>query len=210
VKVINYEEFQILSQKNAKYYAGRWKLFEAAGRLIGEIAPRSCLELGAGFFTVAHGADVMDLQEKMYYGLPDGEGRNIHIHNAEDVPWDFIPDKRYDLFVALQVFEHLKRDKVGGAFAEAKRVARNVIISLPHKWDVPSNMLMYPSHHMIDVATVASWTDGILPEPSLTELVPRTGDKISLGEKMIYVWKERDIDNFARPFVSDATRGGGT
>jgi hypothetical protein len=66
----------------------------------------------------------------------------------------------------------------------------------------------FQTFHMIDVATVASWTDGILPEPSLTELVPRTGDKISLGEKMIYVWKERDIDNFARPFVSDATRGG--
>jgi hypothetical protein len=131
----------------------------------------------------------MDLQKKMYYGLPDGEGRNIFIHNATDVPWDFIRDKQYDLFLALQVFEHLKRDKVRGVFAEARRIARNIIISLPYKWNVPSNMLMYPSHHMIDENTVVEWTDGELPAPDLTMLIPRQGTKISQGEKMIFVWK---------------------
>ena len=40
---------------------------------------------------------------------------------------------KYDLFVALQVFEHL-RDRQREAFREVRRVARHAIISLPIGW----------------------------------------------------------------------------
>jgi hypothetical protein len=190
MKTISHDDFLEMSNSNPKYYNGRWAYFEKVCEVINtQVKPKTCLEIGAGYFTVCYGADVMDFAEKTYYGLPDGRDRTIYIHNANDVPFDFITDKKYDLFLALQVFEHLKRDKVSMVFAEAKRISKNIIISLPYKWDVPSNMLMYPSHHKIDEETVAGWTDGILGTPDEVTLIPSQGEKISQGEKMIFVWK---------------------
>ena len=56
------------------------------------------------------------------------------LHDATATPWP-IPGERYDLFVALQVFEHLGTSR-RAAFTEVRRVARHAIVSLPIEWDM--------------------------------------------------------------------------
>ena len=76
------------------------------------------------------GADVMDRVERP--GL-EASGQ-VMLHDATATPWP-IPGGRYDLFVALQVFEHLGTSQ-RAAFAEVRRVARHAIISLPIEWEM--------------------------------------------------------------------------
>jgi hypothetical protein len=188
VTTLTYNDYLSAVDKDPAYYNGRWPLYEAAAKLAGEIKPESCLELGAGRLTIINGADVMDSSEKTKWGAPDNFRGKTIIHNAEISPWP-ISDKQYDLFIALQVFEHLHENQ-RKAFEEAKRISKNIIVSLPYKWDIPKNKLMYPSHHMIDEKTVAKWTEGIFPScESKVIIVPSSGEKISLGEKIIFMWK---------------------
>ena len=79
------------------------------------------------------------------------EGQEI-IHDATVAPWP-VADKAYDLFVALQVFEHLG-DKQPQTFAEVRRVAKHAILSLPIDWEMadPTNC-----HHMLSNEKVLSW-----------------------------------------------------
>ena len=61
----------------------------------------------------------------------------IMVHDATRIPWPIGAD-RYDLFVALQVFEHLGSAQPA-VFDEVRRVARHAIISLPidGRWTTP-------------------------------------------------------------------------
>jgi hypothetical protein len=80
------------------------------------------------------------------------------IHDATVVPWPFA-DKAFDLFLALQVFEHL-RDRQPEAFLEVRRIARHAILSLPIDWEMddPTDL-----HHMIPEERVLSWFAPVLP-----------------------------------------------
>ena len=79
------------------------------------------------------------------------EGRRI-VADATKTPWP-IDDKAYDLFVALQVFEHLGTHQPE-AFREVRRVARNAILSLPIDWVMadPRNC-----HHGLTHEQVLAW-----------------------------------------------------
>ncbi len=125
-----------------------------AGDLIERHRLSSALELGPHLRSVIVGADVMDRSAQ-----PDleAEGRVI-VHDATSAPWP-IADKQYDLFVGLQVFEHLK-DRQSVAFLEVCRVARHAIISLPIDWvmDDPSNC-----HHRISHERALSWFHPVTP-----------------------------------------------
>jgi len=141
------------------YYRARWNYMAAAadeaGRLIEGGHLRSAIELGPHIQPLIVGADVMDLRandELVSYG-------QVVVHDATKVPWP-IEDRRYDLFVALQVFEHLK-DKQPDAFREVRRVARNAIISLPIDWvmDDPTNC-----HHMLSNERALSWFAPVVPD----------------------------------------------
>lgn len=140
------------------YYRGRWGYIslacQQARELIDIYGLRSALELGPHIRSVIVGADVMDRHPP-----PElvAEGRVI-VHDAGKMPWP-IGDKRYDLFVALQVFEHLKGEQVA-AFAEVRRVARHAIISLPIDWvmDDPTNC-----HHQISHERALEWFHPAVP-----------------------------------------------
>ena len=95
---------------------------------------------GAHLRPVIVGADVMALSH-----LEDleAEGQEI-IHDATVAPWP-VADKAYDLFVALQVFEHLG-DEQPQTFAEVRRVAKHAILSLPIDWEMPDPT---NCHHML-------------------------------------------------------------
>lgn len=160
------------------YYAGRWvylriALAEAA-RLIRERGLRTALELGAPVRPVIVGADIMDIvaRPELDATVP------VTIHDATVAPWP-VADKAYDLFVALQVFEHL-RDRQPDAFREVRRIARHAIISLPIDWEMddPRNC-----HHRIPEARVLSWFAPVVP----TRIVEGSG---GTRRRLIYVFED--------------------
>lgn len=157
IRPIARREFDALARA-FPYYVGRWSYVsvacEQAARLIDTYGLHTALELGPHLRSMIVGADVMDR-----YSPPqlEAEGRII-VHDARQAPWP-IDDKRYDLFVALQVFEHL-RDRQNAAFREACRVARHAIISLPIDWvmDDPTDC-----HHQISHEQALEWFQPAVP-----------------------------------------------
>lgn len=135
---------------------------------------RTALELGPHHRPVVVGADVM---ERVVRSDLQAEGQVI-LHDARDTPWP-IEDKRYDLFVALQVFEHLGASQPA-AFREVCRVARNAIISLPIDWvmDDPRNC-----HHRISQERALGWFSPVRP----TRVVVGNGGR---RRRLIFVFED--------------------
>ncbi len=183
MNTITYKEFSRFLETNI-YYDGRWEYFKIVIEMIHEIKPRNVLELGPSLFTVVHDSDIMYKPDIDSWGLPDNVNGKKYAHDATIIPWP-IKDKQYDLFIALQVFEHLY-DKQSEAFEEAKRIANSIILSLPYKWDCPKDNPHYPSHHMIDEDTILQWSRGVRPQKTI--YIPRTGDRISKGPRIICMW----------------------
>jgi hypothetical protein len=133
----------------------------------------TALELGPNRQPLILGADVMDIRLQ-----PDlnTTGRQISA-DATAVPWP-VPDKAYDLFVALQVFEHLGT-RQADAFREVRRVARNAILSLPIDWDMadPRNC-----HHQLRHDKVLAWFAPVVP----TRVVEGNGGRRT---RLIYVFE---------------------
>lgn len=160
------------------YYRGRWGYMSIAlveaGRLIKRRDLRTALELGAPVRPIIDGARVMDhvARPELDPSVP------MTIHDATAVPWPF-GDKAFDLFLALQVFEHLG-DRQPEAFLEVRRIARHAILSLPIDWvmDDPNNC-----HHLIPEERVLSWFAPVVP----TRIVEgSTGDR----RRLIYVFED--------------------
>ena len=103
----------------------------------------------------------------------------VIVHDATQVPWP-IPDKTYDLFIALQVFEHLEGEQAD-AFLEVRRVALSRrTCSLPIDWTMadPTN-----AHHQLSDATVRSWFAPVEP----TRIV--TGNAAP-AKRLLYVFED--------------------
>jgi SAM-dependent methyltransferase len=176
IRPIAKREFEALARAFA-YYRGRWGYISLACREAGDLIDThgltSALELGPHLRSIIVGADVMDRR------LPaelEAEGQAL-VHDATKVPWP-IEDKRFDLFVALQVFEHLG-DRQVEAFAEVRRVARHAIISLPIDWvmDDPTNC-----HHQITNERALGWFHPTLP----TRVVRHETER---RKRLIYVFE---------------------
>ena len=88
------------------YYENRWGYMSAAlaqaTELIGRHGLRTALELGAPVLPIIVGADVMDKKARPELDPSVSDP----VLDATQVPWP-VDDKAYDLFMALQVFEHL-------------------------------------------------------------------------------------------------------
>ena len=157
IRPLNRRDFRAIA-KRYPYYRTRRRYISGACALAGDLIDTrglsSALELGPYLRTVIIGADVMDLRRQSKL-VSSGQ---FVIHDATSVPWP-IADKSYDLFVALQVFEHLG-DSQPDAFREVCRIARNAIISLPIDWDMedPSNC-----HHQISHDRALSWFSPVVP-----------------------------------------------
>jgi hypothetical protein len=85
-----------------------------------------------------------------------------------------IPDKYFDCFVALQVWEHL--DNQERAFKEVMRISKSAILSFPYMW--PKGKGHDARHIGIDDRKIKQWTCGVKPEK--TKLI---------NNRMVYVWK---------------------
>jgi hypothetical protein len=159
IRPLREREFVAVAQR-FPYYRARWKYVSAACVLAGDIIDtyraQTALELGAHLRPVIVGADVMDLDDRSKDAL-EGAGQVI-VQDATTTPWH-IDDKQYDLFVALQVFEHLGA-RQHEAFREVCRIARHAIISLPIDWEMadPANC-----HHRISNERALSWFLPVVP-----------------------------------------------
>jgi hypothetical protein len=143
---------------NEPYYRPRRVYLAAAGATARELIDRrdlrTALELGPHLRPLIVGADVMDVVAN---DALRAEGQRI-VHDATAVPWPF-GDKAYDLFVALQVFEHLGAAQPE-AFLEVRRIARHAILSLPIDWEMadPGNC-----HHRLTNERVLGWFAPVRP-----------------------------------------------
>jgi hypothetical protein len=177
IRALTHPEFEEMAAA-FPYYNGRWGYMSAAlaqaTTLIRRHGLRTALELGAPVRPILVGADVMDIKARPELD-PDVP---IMIHDATQAPWP-VGDKSYDLFLALQVFEHLK-DRQPDAFREVRRVARHAIISLPIDWEMddPRNC-----HHQIPNERVLSWFAPIVP----TRVIEGNAGK---RRRLIYVFED--------------------
>jgi hypothetical protein len=163
--------------KHIPYYRRRTQYMSAAAGAIDDLIARhdatTALELGPHLRPLVIGADVLEIKAKDDMQV---DGRLI-IHDARDVPWP-IADKAYDVFVALQVFEHL-RGHQAAAFREVRRVARHAVLSLPIDWVMPDPTNI---HHQLSNETVLGWFAPVRPT---RVLVGNPGP----GKRLIYVFE---------------------
>ena len=148
MRVMTRADYQAARHCDRQYYAGRWSFMSAAAAFVEPVLidTMRVLELGPYYLPIVIGADTMDMRK---------EPKPTIRHDARITPWP-IEDGAYDLFIAFQVFEHL-RPHVAIAFAEAFRIARHVIVSFPLEW--PTSCV----HGGITRERIARWA-GRVPE----------------------------------------------
>ena len=81
-----------------------------------------------------------------------------YVFDARNTPWG-IPEKKYDVVVALQVLEHFRPNQLK-VFKEIKKIAKQAIITLPYKWDIKD---IHDCHYMITDKKIAEFTDNEIP-----------------------------------------------
>lgn len=130
------------------YYAGRWPYMERVCRIVAALPdwpPEQVLELGPYRLPIVPGCHTIDR-----LSLLPSLTRRL---DARRTPWPFA-DAAYELFIALQVWEHLEGCQ-RACWAEVRRVARRAILSVPWRW--PER---YGGHAGIDIDTIRDWTGG--------------------------------------------------
>lgn len=124
----------------------RWEYSSTAIGWVEKQRAERVLELGCAGLPLFHGSDSMDVA---------AETQPTFLRDATETPWP-VADKAYDVFVALQVFEHLL-GKQQAVFAEVMRTSRQAILSFPFKWKDTSQL----DHNDIDERVIAHWTLGV-------------------------------------------------
>jgi hypothetical protein len=186
MQTMSFADYQDLLQSDrGEYYAGRWEYYKVVIDLVQRRNPASVLELGPGQRAIVKGCDVMVTPEDDAWGRPSAQVGRVYFHDATEKPWP-VADKQYDLFIALQVWEHLS-NKQCRAFREAMRISKAAILSFPYLWDCPKDNANYPEHHHIDEELIADWTLNVPPKEVVK--IARTGEKVSKGPRIIYYWE---------------------
>jgi hypothetical protein len=121
----------------------RWKYMQVALHWLVKLNPQSMCEAGT------NGMQLNTLSTVLL---------DYPLFDLNQIPYPFT-DKQFDCFVALQVWEHLKEQKK--AFTEAKRISKNIILSVPYLWT--SKMTRYTNHRDIGRRTIKEWAGGIPP-----------------------------------------------
>ena len=162
MRLMTYSEFEELRKQDPYYKKSRWEYLKEVIDIITKESFNSVLELGAYKQPVVHGSDIMDVNSE----LPN----LTYIHNATKIPWP-VENSKYDLFIALQVWEHLK-DKQKEAFKEVIRISKMAILSFPLNWDCPGNC-----HHNITEEKISEWTLHVNPVKKI-KVGERTSERI--------------------------------
>ena len=196
IRPLTKTEYEVVARRYP-YYRARGRYLSVAASLAGDLIAthglQSALELGPNLQPLVVGADVMDIR-----ALPELQLRppaRFLLHDATQPPWP-IADKQYDLFVALQVFEHLRHEQ-NVAFMEVCRVAENALISVPIDWEMddPRNC-----HHRISQERALSW---FRPFSPTRVAVGNPGPR----KRLIYVFENLGPDHRARKDADGRAEG---
>jgi hypothetical protein len=148
VETLAFRDYLKLKEED-NYYGGRWAYIKKVIDIVKKVSPEKVLELGPRRMPIVRTSDIMDI----YAHGPALE----YLHDAGKTPWP-VGDKAYDLFIALQVWEHLE-GRQAEAFKEVMRVAGSAILSFPYKRYCPGNC-----HHGVDEKVISEWTLHVRPK----------------------------------------------
>lgn len=186
IELITYTDFKkLLDSSRSQYYKGRWEYFKKVIDIIKNENVTTVLELGPGLLPIVKNTDIMVNPQEDQFGQPTKYYKNKIIHDATVKPWP-IKDKFYDLFIGLQVMEHLD-NKQSLAFREIQRISKMVILSFPYLWTGGEEKISHRLHRNIDKQLISDWTLNFRPEKIIE--VKRTGEEFNKGPRIIYVWK---------------------
>jgi hypothetical protein len=184
--LITYQDFEeMLQGPQGPYYTGRWEYFKEVLKIIQQERINTVLELGPGFLPIVKNSDIMLSPEEDQFGRPAKIRGQVIVHDATSKPWP-INDQKYDLFIALQVWEHLD-NKQSRAFREVMRISKMAILSFPYLWEGGEAKPSHRAHRGIDKELITDWTLHLSPENVIE--IPRTGSEFSKGPRLIYFWK---------------------
>jgi hypothetical protein len=165
MKLRKKEEFK------GEYWNKRWDMYLSnVVELIKEINPSNALEIGPYNIPLIKDSDTLDKNNK---------NNPTYHHDATIFPYP-IEDKKYDLVVATQVWEHLGNSQLE-AFKEVQRISKNAIFSFPYKWTHSNE-----HHNNITKDVIAEWTDNYPPEKII--IVPNDL-KTTKSKRIIYQFK---------------------
>jgi hypothetical protein len=175
----------LLNGHHGDYYSGRMEYFKEVISIIKNENFKRVVELGPGYLPIVKNGDIILNPIDDNFGKPTDGKNKILRFDATIKPWP-VNDKEYDLFIALQVWEHLD-NKQTRAFKEVMRVAKNAILSFPYKWDGGEEKPSHRAHRDIDLDLIKDWTLNIKPKKIIE--IGRTGTEFSKGPRIICYWK---------------------
>ena len=145
MKFLTFEVFNKITHSNP-YWDKRWNYISVVIDFLKTIELKTSLELGTNGLNLISTSDTMGI---------DGDPTYLH-----DVTKPFpIKDKQYDIFIALQVFEHLEGNQ-RAVFREVMRTSKKALLSFPLEWHCPKD----PIHHELTHKHFKEWTLNIEPK----------------------------------------------
>jgi len=148
-----------IKKLNSEYwnrsYERRWEYIDEVLKELEIINPSSAIEMGTAGISLMNFSDSMDIDEQH---IDKDNNTKKYIFDCTITPWN-IKDKKYDIFVGLQVLEHLSPNQIE-VFKEIKRISKYAIITLPYKWKMKDTT---NCHHMIDDDIINLWTGNEKP-----------------------------------------------
>lgn len=147
----------------------RWDYMKIVIDEVKKYNPKKMLEVGSKGIPLSYDSDLLSLEKD---DLVNKKGK-IHDLNVFPFPYE---SKQFDFFIALQVWEHLQKQKK--SFKEARRISKNIVLSIPYHWThVDEN----DCHYNIGDETMLKWTNGL--EPTFTKQVLNRKIYFYLNEK---------------------------
>ena len=184
--IMTYQDYEeLLNGPKGHYYIGRWEYFKEVIKIIQNEKFQSVIELGPGLLPIVKDSDVIMNPEEDSFGKPSEIRKKVFTFDATTKPWP-IHDNQYDLFIALQVWEHLD-NKQSRAFREVMRISKMAILSFPLQWEGGEEKPSHRAHRFIDRELIEDWTLNLKPEKIIE--IPRTGLEFSKGPRIIYFWR---------------------
>lgn len=145
----------------AKNAAARWDYYKSAIDFVRLCQPASAsdvLEIGARSVPIVRGSDTLEPT-----GQWIGAGVGVaHRHDPQQLPWPLV-DKRYEVVVALRVFQHLW-PKQRECFLEARRVGRNLVMVVPEQYE---GAAAGAESTGVTEEQLTLWNDGVAPTVSV-------------------------------------------
>ena len=138
----------------------RWEYFDYAIGVARSLNPKSIVECGCAGVPLSIGGDVIDNEPI---------NKPTILMDLTKVPWE-IETGKYDMFMALQVWEHLGNNQ-SECFSEAIRISKNVLLSFPYQWKGRDAI-----HSGINDEVISRWTNNF---PIISQEVIR-GRKVCL------------------------------